>query len=106
MSRLGPGDERGQTTLAALLASGKPTPETAVRLALALALSLDDLHRAGGVHGDLSPAAVLVEPASGDAFLADGGTKNTAAARGASREASLSYAAPERTRRASRGFDG
>ncbi|MRG94908.1 AAA family ATPase [Polyangium spumosum] len=98
MSHLGPGDERGQKTLAALLASGMTNHEEAARLALALALSLDELHRAGRVHGDLSPSVILVEPASGDAFLAE--------VQRVSREASLSYAAPERARRASRGFDG
>ena len=102
MSRLGTGDERVQTTLAAFLASGVPNPETTVRLALALALSLDELHRAGRVHGDLSPATVLVEPASGDALLETLGARGG----GRSREASLAYAAPERTRRTTRGFDG
>ncbi|MDI1443326.1 AAA family ATPase [Polyangium sp. 6x1] len=106
MSRLGKGDERGQSTLAALLASGMQPPEAAARLTLALALALDELHRAGRVHGDLSPVTILVEPASGDAFLADAGPRSGADARGPSREASLAYAAPERTRRSSRGFDG
>ncbi|MDI3285940.1 AAA family ATPase [Polyangium sp. 15x6] len=106
MSRLGKGDERGQTTLAALLASSMQTPEAAARLSLALALALDELHRAGRVHGDLSPATILVEPASEDAFFTDSGPRSGADGRGPCREASLAYAAPERTRRASRGFDG
>ncbi|MDI1431713.1 AAA family ATPase [Polyangium sorediatum] len=106
MSRLGKGDERGQSTLAALLASGMQTPEVAARVTLALALVLDELHRAGRAHGDLSPATILVEPASDDAFLADAGPRSGADGRGPVRESSLAYAAPERTRRTSRGFDG
>ncbi|MDI1476971.1 AAA family ATPase [Polyangium sp. y55x31] len=106
MSRLGKGDERGQTTLAAVLASPMQTPEAAARISLALALTLDELHRAGRVHGDLSPTTILVDPASGDAFLSDSGPRSGGDGRVPSREASLAYAAPERTRRASRGFDG
>ena len=106
MSGLGKGDDRGQTTLAGLLASGMQTPEVAARVTLALALALDELHRAGRAHGDLSPATILVEPASSDAFLADAGPRSGADGRGPVRESSLAYAAPERTRRASRGFDG
>ncbi|MDC3954659.1 AAA family ATPase [Polyangium jinanense] len=106
MSRLGKGDEREQTTLAAFLASSMQPPDAAARLSLALAVTLDELHRAGRVHGDLSPATIVVEPGSEDAFLTDSGPRSGADGRGPSREASLAYAAPERTRRASRGFDG
>jgi hypothetical protein len=56
----------GETLAERLEAIGKKPAVDAVRSALRLADALSHVHEAGGVHGWVSPYAVVVEPATGE----------------------------------------
>ena len=64
---------KGQSLKAILSDQGRLSAEQALRVTADLASALDYIHRQGIVHRDIKPGNILIEEASGAAYLADFG---------------------------------
>ncbi|CAN5878256.1 hypothetical protein BH11PSE8_BH11PSE8_20150 [soil metagenome] len=96
MRRMDLSPKPGLSDLTDLIAHAPLGPERFLELAVELAGALGEVHRHGGLHGDLHPGQVRVDERSGHIRLAEPavGTR------------SLPYIAPEQTGRIGRAVDG
>jgi len=86
-------------TLRELIQNGQLGLDRTVRILGQVAGALDAVHRAGLLHGDIRPEAILVRAEDGDhAYLADFGVTADRRPTGASGAATTDYLAPERIR--------
>ncbi|MFO0757414.1 MAG: AAA family ATPase [Byssovorax sp.] len=98
-------------TLKSAIAAGLVDPKRALSIALSLARTLDELHRAGVVHKSVEPSNVYVNLATGETRLANFDfasrlTRESPTVTSAKRlEGVLAYISPEQTGRMNRTID-
>lgn len=101
-------EDHGATSTQSLVADGPIDVATALAIGVDIATALEDVHRAGIIHRDVSPANIVYSARAGRARLIDFGlaTRRTREAAGSHKlQGTFAYMSPEQTGRTNRRVD-